>query len=198
MRKLNTRNVQFFYIRNMSKKFTLKIVKKSKDGITLAGTKGMEPKTFSWEEFNSCYEIDKDNKFLAVMKHEAAENLEKNLQKAEDIISDVIVSIFLVNGNADPKTKLSGIVNISDKVSELSEIIGCSFQEALSLLQKRYQDARMALTGNIPFKEKKETPQEYKARKEKEKQTVPTERATSSLGDLDALKKLKESFSNKK
>lgn len=195
MRKLNTRNVQFFYIRNMSKKFTLKIVKKSKDGITLAGTKGMEPKTFSWEEFNSCYEIDKDNKFLAVMKHEAAENLEKNLQKAEDIISDVIVSIFLVNGNADPKTKLSGIVNISDKVSELSEIIGCSFQEALSLLQKRYQDARMALTGNIPFKEKKETPQEYK---EKEKQTVPTERATSSLGDLDALKKLKESFSNKK
>lgn len=182
----------------MSKKFTLKIVKKSKDGITLAGTKGMEPKTFSWEEFNSCYEIDKDNKFLAVMKPEAAENFEKNLQKAEDIISDVIVSIFLVNGNADPRTKLSGIVNISDKVSELSEIIGCSFQEALSLLQKRYQDARMALTGNIPFKEKKETPQEYKARKEKEKQTVPTERATSSLGDLDALKKLKESFSNKK
>lgn len=69
-------------------KITLKIIKKSKEGITLKGGNGMKPRTFTWDEFNSAYIIDKEDKFLAVMKPELVADFQderKNIKRFDII-----------------------------------------------------------------------------------------------------------------
>mgnify|MGYP003293425524 CR=1 FL=1 len=177
-------------------KITLKIINKSKEGVTLKGGNGIKPRTFTWDEFNSAYYVDKDDKYLAIMKPELVADFQEKKEKAEEIISDFILSMFVIEGNFNAQEKLVHLANLSDRIDQLAKVIGCSYMEATHLLQQRFQHAKKILQEPEPmmFGTKKETPKEYKARKEREKQDRPSEPTKYSLGDMDELKKLKESY----
>lgn len=173
-------------------KRTLRIVKKSREGVTLKA-KGVEPCTCTWDEFNASYVIDENDKFLAVMKPEAQEEFEKKLEHAEEVISDIVVCVL---GCESPnlEVKFSNLAALSGKMENASKDLGLSLEQIMDIVRRRTNQFKNSAFSKGWMKKKKETPEEYKARKEREKQTVPTERTTSSLGDLDALKDLKESF----
>lgn len=175
--------------------FKLRILNKSKDGVVLTSMskqQNVEPKFFTWAEFNALYEIS-ENKHVAVMKKEHVEEFKAKMEQADEIITDITLSVMIANGPGfDAVTKMAHLSTLHERVEKLAGILKCDYTTALSVVQTRF-NAVMDDFGS-PKHEKKETPQEYKARKERERQTVPTTRATSSLGDLDALKNLKNSF----
>lgn len=181
-------------------KITIRIINKSKDGVTLKGGNGIGPRTFTWEEFNSAYYVDKNDKYLAIMKDELVASFQEKKVRAEEIINDFILSMFVIEGNFNAQEKLVHLANLSDRIDRLATVIGCSYMEATHVLQQRFRHAKKILQEPEPmmFESKKETPKEYKARKEREKQTQPSERTKFSLGDLDALKKLKEQYGKSK
>lgn len=170
---------------------TIRIIKKEKDGVTLKGGKGIPAQKFSWEDFNSCYTISPDDLHLAIMKPEFEKEIAEKEAKAEEILNNIMVSLLAQRSN-DVSFKMMHLASLSTEVDELADVIGCSVDDALSLAAQRWQALmRVEATG---FSHK-ETPAEYKARKEREKQTRPEMSAKVTLGDLDALKDLKASFS---
>lgn len=158
-----------------------KIVNKSKEGVTIK----LNGKTFfvDWKYFNEKFQVDPNDKFSATLKAEEEEKMCEVINLSKEGAQCFIMSQSLPNGIA----KLGYLAKLGEIAEKMKGLGVDNPQEYISIV---LNDFRKSITTI----RHKETPEEYKARKEREKQTVPSSRTTECLGDNDALKKLKETF----
>lgn len=159
----------------------VKIVNKSKKGVTVK----LNGKTFfvDWEYFNEKFQVDPNDKFSATLKTEEEGKMCEVIELAEEGAKCFIMSQSLPSG----PVKLGYLAKLGEIAEKMKRLGVDNPQEYIAIVVDDFRKS----TATI---EHKETPEEYKARKEREKQTVPSSRTTECLGNNDVLKKLKESF----
>lgn len=159
----------------------LRIVNKSKDGLTIDFKGEFGLKTFSWEEFKKDFIIQ--DKVWAIPN----ENFQKRLNRIEDLIAECIVSVQLQQGNLDAKTKMIGLATLADSMKKLEKELEGTGINAMSLVRNRYQLFIKSLQ-----------PKNYHHKKFKkvveENNKVNPITPTTTFGDLPALQKLKENM----
>lgn len=174
----------------MDKEFKIRVVKKTKENVTLNFGPKIGNKTFSWEEFNSMYTI-KDN----VWAYPSEEAL-ANLKEVDELISEAVMAFFMANGN-NPSTKLTGMAMLSQTFEKIQEKTGWSNMECISIVRNRLD----AFNNSLEKEKRKARVYEYKERR-KERMNVRSDQerfekrelATTTLGDIPALQALKEKF----
>ena len=160
---------------------TAKIVNKAKKGVTIKLNGG----TFfvDWEYFNEKFQVDPNDKFSATLKTEEEGKLCEIIELSKEGAQCFIMCQSLPNGIA----KLGYLAKLGEIAEKMKGLGVDNPQEYIAIVVEEFRKGPTTIRH-------KETPEEYKARKEREKQTVPSSRTTECLGNNDALKKLKESF----
>lgn len=114
------------------KPIMIKIINKSKDGITLLF--GNKTNKSSWEEFNKNFIIDQNNKNFCYPNPE----LEAKNIKVDEILTKAVTSILFA-GAPSSEIKLEGFYGLGSSVQELCEILECSAGEAIQLIRTAHQ-----------------------------------------------------------
>lgn len=118
----------------------VRIVNKSKDGVTLKTRDGFDQK-MSWEDFNKGWDIDSKDKFFAIMKKEVEEETEK--------ISEVVDRgvIALMGGRSkNPEFMLTSAMMLGSLVDEFQKLVPDGTPaDFLFLVRKRYDSQMNAL-----------------------------------------------------
>ena len=172
---------------------TLKIIKKEKDGITIKA--GSMTQKMSWEEFNRNMVMEDDK----IHCHFTEEFIKKG-EKINKKISQCAATFMILNGpmcKSDPKQEMIYSMVFGKEIEELKDLVGCTLMEAAELVRNTVKNMFSELG------QKKETPAEYRRRKKEEaakraedndphRTYTPT--ATTTMGDLPGMDKLKEMF----
>ncbi len=165
----------------------IRIVRKQKDGITLR-VKGNEVK-FSWEEFNSGYNIV-DNVY-AVMN----DTMVERMNKLDDLISTATTAFFIVQNSVPNIKQLSYATVLTNTIEEIQKLLKCTGLEAIQLVRKNIDSM------NSLFKSDKSShTREYYKKKKMEmnrdkfpkRVETPVNSTSCVLEDNPALLKLKE------
>ncbi len=165
----------------------IRIVRKQKDGITLR-VKGNEVK-FSWEEFNSGYNIV-DNVY-AVMN----DTMVERMNKLDDLISTATTAFFIVQNSVPDIKQLSYAAVLTNTIEEIQKLLNCTGLEAIQLVRKNIDSM------NSMFKSDKSshTREYYKKQKMEmnrdkfpKRVETPVNSTSCVLEDNPALLKLKE------
>ena len=114
----------------------IKIVNKSKEGIKFK-CKGVKNTGFmSWEEFNSHWIFDKDDKNIAYLNEEWT----KKYMEVDDLMNDMIVSTMMFNAsqsNGNAHNALNSLATLGRNTNRIAEILGCSPMEVKQLLRMK-------------------------------------------------------------
>jgi hypothetical protein len=172
----------------------VRIVNKSKDGITLDFKGDLGLKKATWEEFNKMYEICPDNNKWCILKSEWQEKM----KKADNMLNSALIHYLQIDWkitNPDPNV-VPDIVQVGTVglyVEELSKLLECSYLDAFRLLNDRAIEIRTTFGGSGSFrglgadKIKKQT-----------NITLPHTSSGNRMSDINPnLAKLKEQLENK-
>lgn len=110
---------------------TAKIIRKSKEGVTLYA-KGAGKVDVSWKEFEEHYDVDKDDKFKAILKPE----IEEKVKRANEIADEAVVYLMMSNGS----NALNGYYGLGKKMEELCKIMECSMAEGMDLVRHKMEE----------------------------------------------------------
>ena len=127
----------------------VRIVNKSKDGITLDFKGSIGLKKSGWDEFNKMYEICLDDKRYCVLRPEWKERMEK----AGKLLNEALVYYLQIDwkiANPDPEITpdLTAMGIVGYYVEEISKLMECSYLEAMSLLNFQAIQFRQAIGGS--------------------------------------------------
>lgn len=170
----------------------IRIVNKSKDGITLDFKGNIGLKTSSWEEFNKMFIICEDNKKYCTPNKEWVEKRDK----AQELIQEALIYYLQVDWKiADPK-EVPDLVHmgvVGEYVKKISEVLECGFLEAMSYLNYAAIQVRSSLGGPGSFKGLGADKLPKNKQRDK-KYNSPV--STNKIGDFNPdLEKLKEQLS---
>lgn len=113
----------------MAKEPRFRILNKTRETVTLKLQD--KPMTFSWEEFNK--KLIVVDKVWAVLNEEE----KKKQDKAEELISDAVVSMMIQRGNSDACTKLAHMAMLGKCIDEAAELLECNRLEVMQLIRQR-------------------------------------------------------------
>ena len=113
----------------MAKEPRFRILNKTRETVTLKLQD--KPMTFSWEEFNK--KLIVVDKVWAVLNEEE----KKKQEKAEELISDAVVSMMIQRGNSDAGTKLAHMAMLGKCIDEAAELLECNRLEVMQLIRQR-------------------------------------------------------------
>ena len=113
----------------MEKEPRFRILNKTHETVTLKLQD--KPMTFSWEEFNKKLVVV--DKVWAVLNEEE----KKKQEKAEELISDAVVSMMIQRGNSDAGTKLAHMAMLGKCIDEAAELLECNRLEVMQIIRKR-------------------------------------------------------------
>jgi hypothetical protein len=113
----------------MEKEPRFRILNKTRETVTLKLQD--KPMTFSWEEFNK--KLIVVDKVWAVLNEEE----KKKQEKAEELISDAVVSMMIQRGNSDAGTKLAHMAMLGKYIDEAAELLECNRLEVMQIIRKR-------------------------------------------------------------
>lgn len=165
----------------------IRIIKKENDGITLKEN-GNAIK-FSWEEFNTGYNIV-DNVY-AVMN----DKMIKKMEELDNLIDTATTAYFIVQNSVPDIKQLSYAAVLSQTIEKIQKLLNCTGLEAIKLVKNRVDSM------NSMFRSDKNThTREYykKQRREMNKDKfpkrveTPVNSTSCVMSDNPALLKLKE------
>jgi len=171
-----------------------RILKKEKDGVTL--NMGGHVSKYSWDDFNQNMEMV--DKFYAVAKPEV-------IQKEEEVemyltmatLAFLRIDVLQKGGKENrPHELLYQVSMLGNSIEKVKELTGFAEADVLKLIQQRIQ----ILKSPITLDDLKETPEEYRKRKAKEKsnemklRTSNIGSATESMANVKGADKLKALF----
>jgi hypothetical protein len=169
----------------------VRIVNKSKDGITLDFKGDLGKKKASWEEFNKMYTICQDDKMYCEVKPEWVEKLEK----ADKLLNLALVHYLQVDWKIASPNEIPDIVQMGTVglyVTRISELLECSYLDAMALLNSRAILIRSEFGGPDSFKGLG-ADKLQKQQNQKPKQQM----STNKMSDINPdLAKLKEQLEN--
>lgn len=113
----------------MAKEPRFRILNKTHETVTLKLQD--KPMTFSWEEFNK--KLIVVDKVWAVLNEEE----KKKQERAEELISDAVVSMMIQRGNSDAGTKLAHMAMLGKCIDEAAELLECNRLEVMQLIRQR-------------------------------------------------------------
>ena len=113
----------------MAKEPRFRILNKTRETVTLKLQD--KPMTFSWEEFNK--KLIVVDKVWAVLNEEE----KKKQDKAEELISDAVVSMMIQRGNSDAGTKLAHMAMLGKCIDEAAELLECNRLEVMQIIRQR-------------------------------------------------------------
>ena len=113
----------------MAKEPRFRILNKTRETVTLKLQD--KPMTFSWEEFNKKLVVV--DKVWAVLNEEE----KKKQEKAEELISDAVVSMMIQRGNSDARTKLAHMAMLGKCIDEAAELLECNRLEVMQIIRQR-------------------------------------------------------------
>lgn len=165
----------------------IRIVRKQKDGITLR-VKGNEIK-FSWDEFNSGYNIV-DNVY-AIMN----DTMVERMNKLDDLISTATTAFFIVQNSVPDIKQLSYAAVLTNTIEEIQNLLNCTGLEAIQLVKKNVESLNsMFKSDKTPYTREYYRKQKMEMNKDKFPKRVesPVNSTSCVLEDNPALLKLKE------
>lgn len=118
----------------------VRIVNKSKDGITLKTRDGLDQK-MSWEEFYKGWDIDTKDKFFAIMK----KDVEEETEKISEVVDRAVIA--LMGGRSkNLEFKLASAMMLGSLVDEFQKLVpDATPADFLFLVRKRYDSQMNAL-----------------------------------------------------
>ena len=168
----------------------IRIVNKSKDGVSLRAPQGQTVK-IPWKEFQELYEPA--CKFYCRLKPEAVERMKTIDDKLNTLVVYYLKSRpAVVEKNGYTKDFLVSMGVIGKLTEEIKELLNCTAAEVLNLVQERITPLRPYMI-ETPECAKRIRKEENKAR-EMEKKAAKEEsvyKATQSLSDAKGFDKLK-------
>lgn len=155
----------------MSRKY-FKIVNKSREGATILvpGPQGkFSANKLSWTEMNEKFVIEGDKAYLN-------EDEQAKLDKAEELINDLVVLSFRMNKVSDlDKLAIAGVCG--EKSEQAAELLGVGTAEIVKLVQNRRWQTIKSMRSGFTRKEKSNVPKPVAA--------------TNKLSDFKGAEKLK-------
>lgn len=118
----------------MEVNYRIKIVNKSKDGVSLRVARGQTIK-IPWKEFEQLY--NPAGKYYCQLKPEAVERFQKAFDKIDKIVVLYIAIRPVVADKMDPKDILASMEVISKLTSEVQELLGCTVADIIKLVKDR-------------------------------------------------------------
>lgn len=173
----------------------IRIVNKSKDGITLDFKGEVGLKKSSWEEFNKLFVICEDDKIYCTMNKKWLEKM----SKTQELIQAALIFYLQVDWKIADPNQVPDLIHmgvVGEYVKKISEVLECSFLEAMSYLN--YAAIQFRASGG---------PNDFKGlgadklpKKDKNKKPSNPPKSTNKLGDFNPeLARLKEQLeSNEK
>lgn len=118
----------------------VRIVNKSKDGVTFKTRDGFDQK-MSWEDFNKGWDIDTKDKFFAIMK----KDVEEETEKISEVVDRAVIA--LMGGRSkNPEFKLASAMMLGSLVDEFQKLVpDATPADFLFLVRKRYDSQMNAL-----------------------------------------------------
>lgn len=170
----------------------IRIVNKSKDGVSLRAAQGQTVK-ISWKEFELLY--DPAGKYHCRLKPEAAERFQKAFDKIDMIVIHYMKSRPAVADRKDPKDLLVSMGVIGKLTQEVQELLGCTGADVIKLVQNRINPIRPYMTETPECAKrirKEKNIAENNARREAKAKERSVYTATQSLSDAKGFDKLKD------
>ena len=170
----------------------IKIVNKSKDGVSLRAAQGQTVK-ISWNEFEQLY--NPAGKYYCQLKPEAADRFQKAFDKIDKIVVFYIAIHPVVADKKDPKDILASMEVIGRLTSEVQELLGCTGAEVIKMIQDRINPIRPYMTETPEYAKrirKEKNIAEDNARREAKARERSVYTATQSLSDAKGFDKLRE------
>lgn len=168
----------------------LRIVKKEKDGITIKEN-GTSIK-FSWDEFNSGYNIV-DNVY-AVMN----EKMIERMNQLDELINDAVTAYFIVqNSGLSSIKELTYAAVLTETIEKIQKLLNCTGFEAMKLVKNRIDAFSNMFGSNMKSHSRNYYKmQRYETSKDKfSKRSENPDISTSCvMSDNPALLKLKETM----
>ena len=162
----------------------IRIIKKEKDGITLK--KNGTSVKFSWEEFNSGYNIV-DNVY-AVMNDEM---VQKMIQ-LDELVDTATTTYFIMQNSVPGIKQLSYAAVLSETIEKIQKLLNCTGFDAMKLVKNHIN------TLNDMFvSDKRSHSRDYKKQRHemnKERVESPVNSTSCVMSDNPALMKLKETM----
>lgn len=124
----------------------LRIVNKSKDGITIDFKGELGLKKSTWDEFNKMYIICKDDKRYCILNPE----WEKRMSEAKKMIDDCMIYYLQVDWKIADPNQVPDLVHmgiVGEYAKKISELMECSYIEAISLINYQALQIRNAFGG---------------------------------------------------
>lgn len=119
----------------------IRIVNKSKNGVTL--DLKVRKETLSWNDFNESFDIDKNDKFYAIMKADK----EKECEGVVPIVNEAVTSLLMARSN-DPHMKLSAMYQfsqLSEKYCKQFNASPAEFTNLVSIAYRKQIDGMLGL-----------------------------------------------------
>lgn len=168
----------------------IRIINKSKDGVTIDLRKNGGIFRFSWKSFSNLFEInEEDNKTCFVKDDTVFSRFQKLINKSVYIFSSI------KDKDNPEKTQLEAL---GKYFNELMTILCCTSEELNDLVINKYSESKTKKNTN----KKKQKPRENKVENIKQEpnttniqqQSIPV----STFGDLKELQQLKEEMNDKR
>lgn len=180
-----------------SRKFRVRIINKSKDGVVIDFKGEIGLKKTTWEEFNKIYQICADNPMFA----EPTDEHQKTLDEINEHINTAVVHFIMSGGyakmqgneaNIEVGDQLLHMLGLGSELEKIQELTGMNVVQ-VSLLVRQIVNAFHHQMEIDALKEEQQIRKQRRRDWEKERHTqnvVLT--STNSLGDNPLLKQLKE------
>lgn len=179
------------------RKFRVRIINKSKDGVIIDFKGEIGLKKTTWEEFNKIYQICADNPMFA----EPTDEHQKLLDEINEHINTAVVHFIMSGGYAKMQgneasvksdESLLHLVGLGDELEKIQELTGMNVVQVSILVRQRVNAFHFQMEMDA-LKEQHQLRAQHRRDWEKERHTqnvVVT--STNSLGDNPLLKQLKE------
>lgn len=151
------------------KKFRIRIVNKSKDGLVLDFKEAGGLQKVTWEEFTKSHQICKDNPKYA----EPTDELQKQIEEVNDKLNDAVVYFIMSGGLArmkgkDPEVPIEEFkytLGFGSIIDELEKTTGMTVAQIISLIRQRIDDLQtLEETEKHVKKSSKENRRNFKER----------------------------------
>lgn len=180
-----------------SRKFRVRIINKSKDGVIIDFKGEIGLKKTTWEEFNKIYQICADNPMFA----EPTDEHQKLLDEINEHINNAVLHFIMSGGyakmqgneaNIEAGDQLLHILGLGTELEKIQELTGMNVVQVSLMVRQRVNAFHHQIEIDA-LKEQQQIRAQRRRDWEKERHTqnvVLT--STNSLGDNPLLKQLKD------
>ena len=180
-----------------SRKFRVRIINKSKDGVIIDFKGEIGLKKTTWEEFNKIYQICADNPMFA----EPTDEHQKLLDEINEHINNAVLHFIMSGGyakmqgneaNIEAGDQLLHILGLGTELEKIQELTGMNVVQVSLMVRQRVNAFHHQMEIDA-LKEQQQIRAQRRRDWEKERHTqnvVLT--STNSLGDNPLLKQLKD------